>query len=113
MTTRRFAVWMLVAGLSAACTNKEEGPEEMGGQEGEAFDLDGSPGFDGEENGGDSTGGADGGVQPLAVTWVEPTTKAMAALPAMALIPTKKTPAHHRRMQMTTLPMGVVKNPRR
>ena len=62
MTTRMFAMWMLVSGLGMACTHKEEGPEEMGGQEGEAFDLDGSPGFDDEGQGGTSSGGDDGGA---------------------------------------------------
>ena len=54
--------------LSMACiSDKEEGPEGMGGQEGEAFDLDGGPpgnggGEDGSLGGSDSSeGGSDMG----------------------------------------------------
>ena len=53
--TRMTATWMTCALLTLACTNKEDGPEELGGQEGEAFDLDGSPGA--EEGGGEGGGG--------------------------------------------------------
>ena len=54
--------WMACALLTLACTSKEEGPEEeLGGQEGEAFDLDGSPGFEEGGNGGGETVGGDAG----------------------------------------------------
>ena len=53
--------WMSMTLLSMACfSDKEEGPEGMGGQEGEAFDLDGgTPGMD--DGGGNDNDSFDGG----------------------------------------------------